>query len=56
MRSKTTRGAKRRVASGCRLEDEWDKRIERDAKAGRLDHFKTEIARDRAAGKLIDFP
>ena len=34
----------------------WDDQIEADAKAGKLDHFKDEIAKDRAAGKLIDFP
>ena len=34
----------------------WDDQIEADAKAGKLDHFKKEIASDRAAGKLIDFP
>jgi hypothetical protein len=34
----------------------WDEQIEADAKAGKLDHFKDEIAKDRAAGKLIDFP
>ena len=34
----------------------WDDQIEADAKAGKLDHFKDEIAKDRAAGKLTDFP
>lgn len=34
----------------------WDDQIEADAKAGKLDHFKEEIAKERAAGKLIDFP
>jgi hypothetical protein len=34
----------------------WDDQIEADVKVGKLDHIKDEIAKDRAAGKLIDFP
>jgi hypothetical protein len=34
----------------------WDRQIERDVKAGRFDRIVEEIKREKAAGKLIDFP
>lgn len=35
-------------------EDEWDRQIEADAAAGRLDVLKERVARARAAGTLRD--
>ena len=34
--------------------DAWDKQIEEDIKAGRLDHLREEILEDIRAGRLID--
>ena len=34
------------------LEDQWDRQIEADAAAGRLDFFKDHVARARAAGTV----
>ena len=34
------------------LEDQWDQQIEADAAAGRLDFFKDQVARARAAGTV----
>ncbi len=34
------------------LEDQWDRQIEADAAAGRLDFFKDQVARARAAGTV----
>jgi hypothetical protein len=34
--------------------DEWDRQIERDALAGRLDHFKDKVKAARAAATLTD--
>ena len=38
------------------VEKTWDERIERDAKAGKLEHLRAEVTRARDAGGLIDFP
>ena len=38
------------------LEKGWDKRMQSDAKAGKLSRFKEEIAQARSAGELINFP
>ena len=35
-------------------EDLWDRQIEADAAAGRLDFFKEQVARARAAGAVRD--
>ncbi len=35
-------------------EEEWDKQIEEDAKAGKLDHLRKEALEDLRAGKCID--
>ena len=35
-------------------EDLWDRQIEADAAAGRLDFFKEQVAQARAAGTLTD--
>ena len=34
----------------------WDKQIEQDAVAGKLDFLFEEAARERAAGKMRDWP
>jgi hypothetical protein len=35
---------------------EWDKQMDRDAEAGKLDFLFEEAERERAAGKLRDWP
>ena len=32
--------------------DEWEKQIERDSNAGKLDHFLSELKEDIAAGRV----
>ena len=39
-----------------RLEDEWDRQIEEDVKAGRLDKFAQEALAEYRAGRSTAFP
>ena len=39
-----------------RFEDEWDRQIEEDAKAGRLDAFASEALAEYRAGSTKAFP
>ena len=39
-----------------RHEDEWDRQIEADAKAGRLDFLFEEAEAERKSGRLRDWP
>jgi hypothetical protein len=39
-----------------RFDDEWDKQIEEDALAGRLDHVAQEALAEYRAGKSTPFP
>jgi hypothetical protein len=39
-----------------RFEDEWDRQIEEDAKAGRLDAFAREALTEYRAGRTRPFP
>ena len=38
------------------FDDEWDREIEADAKAGRLDRFAEEAIREHREGKSRPFP
>ncbi len=39
-----------------RFDDEWDKQIEEDVRAGRLDHLAQEALAEHRAGKTMPFP
>jgi len=39
-----------------RFEDEWDKEIAEDARAGRLDKLAAEALAEHRAGRTISFP
>jgi hypothetical protein len=39
-----------------RFDDEWDKQVEEDASAGRLDHLAQEALAEYRAGRSTPFP
>jgi len=39
-----------------RFDDEWDKQIAEDARAGRLDHLAEEALAEHRAGRATPFP
>jgi len=56
--SKLTAAEARQVAKWLEefLADEWDKQIEADAKAGKLDFLFAEVEAERKAGTLREWP